>query len=127
MAGPNQRLDKWLWHARMLKTRSQATAFSAAGKVRINGKRVEKASIRVAPDDVLTFAIRDQVKVLKVVQISARRGPFTEAVELYEDLSPPEPEKERSLPKLPHGREPGQGRPTKRDRRVIDRWNQQHE
>ena len=128
MARDSQRIDKWLWHARVFKTRSRAAAYAAAGKLRINGNRVRKASQAVGPDDVLTFALAGRVRVYRIAGLAMRRGPYLEAIKLYEDLSPPESQHDRarrpSLPELPRGREPGQGRPTKRDRRAIDRWNQ---
>lgn len=116
--GPGQRIDRWLWHARMFKTRSLAATFAASGKVRVNGTRVAKASQTVSAGDVLTFAVRSRVRVLKVAGIAERRGPFAEARHLYEDLSPPVPEP----PATPPAPAPpkGQGRPTKRDRRAID-------
>jgi len=122
-----QRIDKWLWHARIFRSRSRSAAFAAKGKLRINGVRITKASAAVEIEDVLTFAHGDRVRVLKIAGLAERRGSYPQAICLYEDLSPPDPGKDRtrrSLPQLPFGREPGQGRPTKRDRRALDRWKQ---
>ncbi|VAW10344.1 Ribosome-associated heat shock protein implicated in the recycling of the 50S subunit (S4 paralog) [hydrothermal vent metagenome] len=128
MTRDSQRIDKWLWHARVFKTRSRAAAFAAAGKLRINGRRAAKASTSVGPDDVLTFALAGRVRVYRIAGLALRRGSYLDAIKLYEDLSPPEPQNDRSrrssLPNLPQGREPGQGRPTKRERRALDRWNE---
>lgn len=112
-----QRLDKWLWYARALKSRTQAADLVLAGKVRINRERVEKPSQVVRPGDVLTAIIGGRVRVLKVLAPGDRRGPASEARLLYEDLSPPPAVSEPA----PGARAAGAGRPTKRDRRAIDR------
>ena len=113
------RADKWLWHARFFKSRSLATQLCQAGKLRLSGLGVVK------PGDVLTFPQARHIRVIKVVALGTRRGPASEAQALYEDLKPPLPES-----KLPAGtpdaltaakREPGAGRPTKRERRALDR------
>lgn len=115
-----QRLDKWLWFARVLKSRTQAAGLVAEGKVRVNKVRVTKPSQSVRAGDVLTIALRGHVQVLKVLQPGERRGPPTEARTLYEDLSPP---REASMAG-PGARAPGAGRPSKRERRLIDRLKQ---
>ena len=85
------RIDKWLWHARVLKTRTLAAKFVADGHVRLNGTRTLDPAKPVKPSDVLTIALERTVRVLKVVELGARRGPATEAQGLYEDLSPEPP------------------------------------
>ncbi len=82
-----QRLDKWLWFARVVKTRTLATRLVSAGHVRLNARRVDLPAKAVAPGDVLTIALERQVRVLKVLQIGARRGGFPEARLLFEELS----------------------------------------
>jgi ribosome-associated heat shock protein Hsp15 len=115
----SQRIDKWLWHARVCKTRSLAQKLTVAGHVRINREKIDAASKAVKIGDVLTIALDRRVLVLKVLGIGARRGPATEARTLYEDLSPPPPPKpERPLQIA--AREDGAGRPTKKERRQID-------
>ena len=89
MAGAAQRIDKWLWFARITKTRSLAAALVSHGAVRVNRQKIAKPSHPVAPGDVLTLAIRGQVRVLKVLEPGLRRGPASEAAGLYEDLSTP--------------------------------------
>lgn len=118
-----QRLDKWLWFARIAKTRTLATRIVESGKARVNRTRVSKASRAIKPGDVITLAIHDQVKVLKVVACGERRGPASEARLLYEDLSPP-PAPRGSRPRAapPAARSKGSGRPTKRERRQMDAW-----
>lgn len=113
------RIDKWLWHARFFKTRSIATKICRAGRIRLNGNRVAKANATITVGDVLTFPQGDRIRVARVRAIGLRRGPAAEAQGLYDDLTPPEPPRPgRGEPKA---REPGSGRPTKRERRAIDR------
>ena len=116
------RLDKWLWFARFLKSRSLATALVATGRLRINGEPSTKAHYAVKVGDVLTFPLGPHIRVIKVLAPGIRRGPATEARTLYEDLEPPPiSQKSESSPSgAPPQREPGSGRPTKRDRRALD-------
>ncbi len=113
------RADKWLWYARFFKTRSLAAKACNAGKLRASGELVSKAHHKVKPGDVLTFPQGRHVRVIKVVALATRRGPAPEAQALYQDLKPPSAESR--LPKTPATRTPGTGRPTKQDRRAIDR------
>lgn len=85
------RLDKWLWFARVVKTRSAAADLCEGGSVRLNGVKVDQAHKPVRVGDVLTIALAGRVKVLKVLGFAERRGPFSEAQHLYEDLSPEAP------------------------------------
>jgi ribosome-associated heat shock protein Hsp15 len=87
MALESQRLDKWLWFARVVKSRSLAARLVAEGHVRLNGKRIEVPARLIGPGDVLTIALERQVRVLKVLGSGERRGPFAQAKLLYEDLS----------------------------------------
>ena len=115
---PGQRLDKWLWCARLVKTRSGAARLIEAGKVRINGTRALKPSRLVKAGDVLTAMSLGRLSVVRVLGSLDRRGPAGLARTLYQDLTPQAPT------------EPGQAhdgawrqsgpRPTKRDRRRID-------
>ncbi len=81
-----QRLDKWLWHARVVRTRSAAAELAASGYVRINGVRAQQAAKPVIPGDVVTIALRDRVLVLEVIGFSERRGSFVEASKLYREI-----------------------------------------
>jgi ribosome-associated heat shock protein Hsp15 len=117
-ASGGQRLDKWLWHARFFKTRSLATRLCNAGRLRVGGTIVAKAHQIVRPGDVLTFPQGRHVRVVRVLALAERRGPATEAQALYDDLKPPS--RESRLP-APAARPPGGGRPTKRERRALDR------
>ncbi len=83
------RIDKWLWYARQTKTRSLAQKLVTGGNVRLNKDKINSASKMIGAGDVLTFTIGETVKVLKVVECGTKRGPFSMAQLLYEDLSPP--------------------------------------
>jgi ribosome-associated heat shock protein Hsp15 len=107
------RLDKWLWHARFCKSRTLAAKLAAAGRVRVSGTLVFKAHHTVKPGDVLTFPLGPHIRTVKVLALGERRGPAPEARLLYEDLAPP-------LPRAPEPPSAGP-RPTKADRRAIDR------
>ena len=82
------RLDKWLWHARFFKTRTLAAQMAAGGKVRVNARRVSKASAAIGPGDVLTVVAGGHVRVIRVRALGDRRGPAAQARSLYEDLEP---------------------------------------
>jgi ribosome-associated heat shock protein Hsp15 len=81
-----QRLDKWLWHARVVKARSSAAALIEAGHVRLNGARETAPGHAVKAGDVLTIALDRSVRVLKVLGFSEQRGNAAAARVLYEDL-----------------------------------------
>jgi ribosome-associated heat shock protein Hsp15 len=87
--GARQRLDKYLWFARMARTRAAAAALVTGGHVRVNGRKTDQPSKFLAPDDVLTIALARDVRVLRVTSFADRRGPYEEARLLYEDLAPP--------------------------------------
>jgi len=112
-----QRIDKWLWHARVVRTRSAAAALVNAGHVRVNGARINASSRPVRNGDVVTIALDRNVRVLKVMGYAARRGSAELARVLFEDLTPVA----APAAEPPAGqRVPGTGRPTKRQRREID-------
>ena len=81
-----QRIDKWLWHARVVRTRRLAAALTASGCVRINGHRISAPAHCVRPGDVITVAFDRGVRVLKVLQFSQRRGSADDARRLCEVL-----------------------------------------
>jgi ribosome-associated heat shock protein Hsp15 len=90
-AQPGLRLDKWLWQARFYKTRALAAQQIEKGRIRINGQRMQKPGHAVRAGDVLTFAMDDVVRVIRVLQFGVRRGPATEAQALYTDLDAEKP------------------------------------
>ncbi|MBN9597426.1 MAG: RNA-binding S4 domain-containing protein [Afipia sp.] len=81
-----QRLDKWLWHARVVKTRTDAAALVAKGRVRINGARQTSPGHAVKAGEVLTIALDSRVRILKITGFSERRGDSTAARAIYDDL-----------------------------------------
>lgn len=118
----SQRIDKWLWFARVIKSRTQASELVSAGKVRLNRIRVEKPSHTVKPGDILTIAVGSRIRILEVRAPGDRRGPASEAQQLFADLTPPPPPRDPSTrDSEPTGRDAGSGRPTKRDRRLTDK------
>lgn len=118
-----RRLDRWLWFARFCKSRTLASKLCTAGRVRIGGEIVQKAHHQVRPGDVLTFPQGPHIRVVRIVQLGSRRGPASEAQTLYEDLAPPVPPAPSPPPAAQ--RERGAGRPTKAERRALDRLREQ--
>jgi ribosome-associated heat shock protein Hsp15 len=109
-----QRIDKWLWHARVVRTRNAAAALAAGGLVRVNGMRIDAASRLVRAGDVVTVAL-DRVRVLKVAGFSERRGVASDAARLFENLQPEiAPAPAATAKPLAAG-----GRPDRRERREI--------
>jgi ribosome-associated heat shock protein Hsp15 len=78
------RIDKWLFHARLCKTRALAQKAASSGRVRLNGNRVEKSAQTLCPGDVLTLGMGCRVTVVRVLALAERRGPALEARKLYE-------------------------------------------
>ena len=133
----SQRLDKWLWYARVAKTRTIAAGFVADGRVRVNRVRITKPAQIVKTGDVVTVSVAGGVRVLKILLGGTRRGPATEAALLYDELVPLP--STRRVPKhsgdeadvsddviVGEGQggpvsDAGSGRPTKKDRRILDR------
>jgi ribosome-associated heat shock protein Hsp15 len=81
-----QRLDKWLWHARLVKSRSLAAKVIEAGCIRVNRQRTVKAAAMVKCGDVLTAMLQDKVRVIEIRGLGERRGPPSEAQALYDEL-----------------------------------------
>jgi ribosome-associated heat shock protein Hsp15 len=114
-----QRIDKWLWHARVVRTRSSAAALVTEGHVRLNGERVNASSRPVRAGDVVTVALDRVVRILKVIGFAERRGDADAARLLCEDITPISPPRETET--VQAERNPGTGRPTKQERRATDR------
>jgi len=87
--GDRQRIDKWLWHARIVRTRPDAAGLATSGRVRINGQRIDAAGRPVRPGDVVTVALDGRVRVLRVAGFLQRRGSAAAAQRLYDDLTAP--------------------------------------
>lgn len=119
-----QRLDKWLFFSRAVKSRTLAQKLIESGAVRVNSERTERTDLKVGPGDVLTMTVHTRLLVWRILDAGSRRGPATEAALLYEDLSPP-PTPRVAAPPVHAEREPGSGRPTKKQRRDTDRlWDE---
>ena len=112
------RVDVWLWAVRLYKTRSSATAGCRGGHVKVNGASAKAATPVKVGDRVEAFVGRE--RVLEVVQVIDKRVGAPIAAQCFVDHSPPVPEVERDAPVF--ARERGAGRPTKRERRDLDRF-----
>ena len=111
------RIDKWLWAARCFKTRTKATQACEGGAVTVNDVR-SKAARRVGPGDVVRVDTPAGLRVLEIVALAERRGSASLAQGLYLDRTPATPEQ----PLAPCERAQGEGRPTKRERRIQARF-----
>ncbi len=113
-----QRIDKWLWHARVVRTRSAAAALAAAGRIRINGLRIDAPSRPVRPGDVVTVAL-DRVRVLKVLGFAERRGSASQAAQLCEIVDPAREKPADEARQVVQAPQISEARPDKRQRRRI--------
>jgi ribosome-associated heat shock protein Hsp15 len=89
-AETRQRLDKWLWFARIVKTRQDAASLVESGHVRLNRNKITKPAHDVKPGDVLTIVLRGGVRVLHVEAVAPRRGPAFAARQLYREPAAPD-------------------------------------
>ncbi|MBS0235410.1 MAG: RNA-binding S4 domain-containing protein [Proteobacteria bacterium] len=125
-----QRVDQWLWFARIAKSRTLAQALIERGKVRINRVKIDKTSTTVRAGDVLTLSLGPRVISIEILGIGVRRGPATEAQALYRSLTPlpSAPMSEQSQETAPSPslkqavRLEGSGRPTKHERRALEKF-----
>ena len=118
------RVDKWLQIARVFKTRTRATRACNLGKVRVNGQAAKPHRL-LALDDRIEVEIGEWCRVLVVRELRDKPLPKAEAPRIYDDLSPPRPARdplEWLIRRKPARRERGAGRPTKKERRHLDRW-----
>lgn len=118
------RVDSWLWAVRLFKTRSLATAACRAGHVRINGERV-KAAQGVRVGDEVRIRVAGFDRIVAVRKLVVKRVGADAAAECYTDNTPPPPPKSETA--LLPVRDRGAGRPTKRDRREIERLRGERE
>jgi ribosome-associated heat shock protein Hsp15 len=122
MAEGRQRIDKWLFFARVAKSRSLGARLAVGGRIRINRDKATQAADLVKPGDVLTITLERRIIIYKVLAPGTRRGPADEARLLYEDLTPPPERKADAAPSaVAAPRDAGSGRPTKKQRRDTDR------
>ena len=115
------RLDIYLYYIRIFKSRSLSTKFILTNRLRVSGQVTQKPHKMISVGDVLTMTINDNIKILKVLDIPSRRGPYSESLNFYEDITPIEiiPKKESSNIDIKFVKRVG--RPTKRERRQTDR------
>ena len=122
--GAGNRLDKWLWCARFYKTRGLATAAIAGGKVHLNGERIKPAR-RVVIGDRISVALQGITAEFEVLGLPSRRGPAAEAQSHFRE-TPPSVERRRAFAEQMRlaaiSRPQSDGRPDKRDRRRLMRW-----
>ena len=116
-----QRLDKWLFFTRLQKSRSIAQKAIEAGHVRVNETRITQSSFAVKIGDVVIISLDRRDMTVRVLQPGNRRGPYEEARLLYEDLTPPPVPGDKPNAFEQATRERGSGRPTKKERREVDR------
>jgi ribosome-associated heat shock protein Hsp15 len=115
------RLDKWLWAARFFKTRALAAAAVTGGKVKVNGERV-KAAKAIRPNDALNIHIGPCEYIVRILALSARRGPAPQAALLYEESASSQAARNELATRLAAERRlvtPPKGRPGKKERRQI--------
>ena len=118
-----ERLDRFLFFSRALKSRTLAQKLIETGAIRVNSERSTRSDHKVGAGDVLTMSLHGRIVVWRIVDCGTRRGPASEAQGLYEDLSPP------ALPRAEQSpydaaiapRDDGAGRPTKKQRRETDK------
>lgn len=116
-----QRIDKWLFFTRLVKSRSLAARLSTGGRVRINRDKIDQASYGVKVGDIVTVTLDRRVIAYKVIELGERRGSAPEAQLLYQDVTPVPENKPGHAKAIAERRDAGSGRPTKRDRRATER------
>ena len=115
-----QRIDKWLWHARFFKTRSLSQKQITTGKIRVDREKISNPSRKITIGNVLTITREREIKIIEIIAIADKRGPYSEARLLYNDLSPPKPEKQKQEQTTEAlSRIKSDGRPTKHQRKQI--------
>ena len=127
MTGPGEtlrkeRLDRFLFFSRAVKSRTLAQKLIETGAIRVNSERTDRTDHKVGAGDVLTMSLHGRILVWRILDAGTRRGPASEAQGLYEDISPPSlPKAERSPYEAAIAeRSAGAGRPTKKERRETD-------
>ncbi|WP_323014365.1 RNA-binding S4 domain-containing protein [Devosia sp.] len=118
-----ERLDRFLFFSRAIKSRTLAQKLIETGAIRVNSERTARPDHRIGAGDVLTMQLHGRILVWRIIDCGTRRGPASEAQGLYEDLSPPAPPKAELSPydAAIAPRPLGTGRPTKKERRATDR------
>ena len=115
------RLDTYLYYIRIFKSRSIASKFVSTNRLRISGQVTQKPHRMISVGDVLTITINDNIKILKVLEIPNRRGPYSESLNFYEDITPIQNIKKKEDENRKVKFINRVGRPTKKERRLTDR------
>ena len=115
------RVDIYLYYIRIFKSRSIATKFVSTNRLRISDQVTQKPHKMISIGDVLSITINDNIKILKVLDIPKRRGPYLESLNFYEDITPIEIIPKKKIRKTDIKFVERVGRPTKRERRQTDR------
>jgi ribosome-associated heat shock protein Hsp15 len=119
LGGEKQRVDKWLFFVRLVKSRSMAAKLAGAGHVKINDRASDGGDNAVRIGDIVSVKLERHHVIYKVAKLGDRRGPAAEAQLLYEDLTPKPATSQTPTPDAK--REPGSGRPAKKERRDLER------
>ena len=115
------RLDTWLWYARFYKSRSLSSKAILSGKLRVNSNKTMKPASKVKTNDVLTINLVHMVRIIQVQSLGHRRGPASEAQQLYKDLSGNTSGASSIKNVSEKPRKETNKRPTKKDRRILDK------
>ena len=118
-----ERLDRFLFFSRALKSRTLAQKVIETGAIRVNSERTDRSDYKVGAGDVLTMALHGRIVIWRILDPGQRRGPASEAQGLYEDISPPPLPRQELSPydAAIAQRSEGAGRPTKKERRETDK------
>ena len=115
------RLDTWLWYARFYKSRSLCSKAILNGKLRVNSNKTMKPASKVKTNDVITINHVHMVRIIQVQSLGHRRGPASEAQQLYKDLSGNTSSAFKIKNALEKPKKDSNKRPTKKDRRILDK------
>jgi len=115
------RLDTWLWYARFYKSRSLSSKAILNGKLRINSNKITKPATKVKTNDVLTLNYVNEIRIIQIQSLGSRRGPASEAQSLYIDLTEERIGSSNVKSKIEKSKKDSNKRPTKKDRRLLDK------
>ena len=115
------RLDTWLWYARFYKSRSLSSKAISSGKIRINSNKITKPATKVKTNDVLTLNYVNEIRIIQIQSLGSRRGPASEAQSLYIDLTEDRIGSSNVKSKIEKSKKDSNKRPTKKDRRLLDK------
>ena len=115
------RLDTWLWYARFYKSRSLSSKAILSGKLRINSNKITKPATKVKTNDVLTLNYVNEIRIIQIQSLGYRRGPASEAQSLYIDLTEDRIGSSNVKSKIEKSKKDSNKRPTKKDRRLLDK------